>query len=133
MILVDSSALVNYLRESSTPGAGRLNQVIERGIAFGICLPVYFEVLQGAVSGSELELLHEYLGSLPFYEPRSGLESYAAAARMSFEMRRKGLTIPGISDCLIAVTAMENDLFVLHDDAHFDRIAKMYPLKVWEG
>ena len=35
------------------------------------------------------------------------------------------------ADCLIARTAMENDLYLLHQDSDFDRIASVCPLKIY--
>ena len=36
-------------------------------------------------------------------------------------------------DCLIAQTAIEHDLFLLHNDSDFDRIAKVSSLKAYQG
>jgi predicted nucleic acid-binding protein len=47
-------------------------------------------------------------------------------------LRQKGVTIGGSIDCLIALTAMENDLYLLHGDSDFDRIGEYYPLKIWK-
>jgi predicted nucleic acid-binding protein len=34
-------------------------------------------------------------------------------------------------DCLIAQTALENDLVLLHDDSDFNRIAEVCPLAIY--
>jgi predicted nucleic acid-binding protein len=36
------------------------------------------------------------------------------------------------SDCLIAQTAIEYDLFLLHDDRDFEAIAEIIPLKIYQ-
>jgi predicted nucleic acid-binding protein len=35
-------------------------------------------------------------------------------------------------DFLIAQTAIDNDLYLLHNDSDFDRIKKVSPLKTWD-
>jgi predicted nucleic acid-binding protein len=35
-------------------------------------------------------------------------------------------------DCLFAQTAVENGLFLLHKDADFEKIARLFPLQVWD-
>ncbi len=51
--------------------------------------------------------------------------------KIYFLCRKKGLTIGSAIDCLIAQTAIENNLFLLHNDTDFDRIAKVVDLKLF--
>jgi predicted nucleic acid-binding protein len=53
----------------------------------------------------------------------NGNKSYQAAALISIKCRAKGLTIRSTIDLLIAQTAIENNLFLLHNDRDFTRIA----------
>lgn len=131
MILVDSSVLISYLKGDDTPSADKLVRIIERKLPFGICPQIYLEVLQGAAGEKDFSRLREYLGSQIFYTLPDTLESYTKAARMYFELRRKGKTAGSSIDCLIALTAIENDLFLLHNDADFDKIARYFPLRTW--
>ena len=132
VILVDSSVLIPYLRGDDTPAVERLVRIIEQKLPFGICFQVYLEVLQGAVGERDFERLREYLGSQSIYALAGDFDSYTQAARMYFELRRKGMTVGSSADCLIALTAIENGLYLLHDDADFDRIARVFPLKIWD-
>jgi len=133
VILVDSSVLISYLRGDSRPSVDNLAQIIERKLTFGICPQVFLEVLQGAAGEKDFTRLHDYLGSQIFYSLPETVASYTKAARMYFELRRKGMTVASSIDCLIALTAIENGLFLLHDDADFDKIARIFPLKIWAG
>ena len=45
---------------------------------------------------------------------------------------QKGITIRRGMNCIIAQTAIENDLVLLHDDADFDRLASVIPLKIYQ-
>jgi len=50
-------------------------------------------------------------------------DSYANAARIYFDCRRKGVAIRSTLDCLIAEIAMEHNLILLHDDVDFCHMA----------
>ncbi len=131
MILVDSSVLIGYLRGDDNEAVRKLEAILEKGLVFGISPLIFTEVLQGASSEEDFKLLADYLGSQRFFDLKKGPESYRSAARMYFELRRKGLTVRSTVDCLIAQTAIENGLHLLHNDADFDRIAGHFPLKIW--
>jgi len=61
----------------------------------------------------------------------NGLDSYFAAAKIFFDLRRRGMTVGSSVDCLIAQTAIEHGLHLLHNDSDFDRIAQVSALKIW--
>ena len=64
---------------------------------------------------------------LNFYHPKDPTDTYAQAAYLYFSCRRKGITIRSTIDCLIAQTAIDNDLILLHSDKDFERIAAVVP------
>lgn len=132
MILVDTSVLIDYLNGQDNPAVQRLFQVLDRDIPFGISPLIFLEVLQGAGTDRDFKLLREYLGSQAFYDLKDGRESAVRAAKMSIELRRKGMAIKSTIDLLIAQTAIDNDLYLLHNDSDFDRIKTVSPLKTWE-
>lgn len=132
MILVDTSVLIDYLKGEDHPAVQKFAQVIQREIPFGISPLVFLEVLQGAATEKDFKLLREYLESQAFYDLRDGRESIAGAARISFELRRKGMAVGSAVDLLIAQTAIDNDLYLLHDDSDFDRIKQVSSLKTWD-
>ncbi|MGB7296918.1 MAG: PIN domain nuclease [Candidatus Aminicenantales bacterium] len=132
MILVDTSALIDFLKGEDNPAVQRLLQVIDREIPFGISPLIFLEVLQGAATEKDFKRLSEYLQSQAFYDLKDGRESIARAARMSFELRRKGMALRSSIDLLIAQTAIDNDLYLLHNDSDFDRIKQVSRLKTWD-
>jgi hypothetical protein len=77
------------------------------------------------------KVLRDYLKSQTIFELRDGLASYLAAAKIFFDLRRRGMTVGSSVDCLIAQTAIEHGLHLLHNDSDFDRIAKVSALKIW--
>lgn len=131
MILVDTSVLIDYFKGMENRPAKKFHQVLESNIPFGISHLIYMEVLQGSQTYKDFNLLKKYLITQTFYEVKNGRESYAEAARMYLKLRKKGITVKSTIDCLIARVAVENELFLLHNDADFDRIAKHFPLKIW--
>jgi len=132
VILVDTSVLIDFLQGARSRGAESFERILEMGIPFGINEFIYLETLQGCRSEKDYKKLKDYLDTQVFYGFKGGRESYAAAAKIYLGLRQKGVTIGGSIDCLIALTAMENDLYLLHGDSDFDRIGEYYPLKIWK-
>jgi predicted nucleic acid-binding protein len=68
MILVDSSVLIGYFKDSKGTPYNKMDYIVDNDIPYGICNYVYQELLQGAKSGQDYNLLKEYLNTLPFIE-----------------------------------------------------------------
>lgn len=51
------------------------------------------------------------------------------AAKLYFDLRKKGVTIRKSNDCLIAQVAIEHDTLLVHIDSDFDLISKNSPLR----
>ncbi|WP_457576232.1 type II toxin-antitoxin system VapC family toxin [Desulfomarina sp.] len=128
MILVDTSVLIDFFKGNTNRPTNRLREIIRQQIPFGITSVIYQEILQGAASLTEYELLEEYLGSQRFFHPLDPVESYAQAAHIFFTCRQKGITIRSTIDCLIARIAIEHDLFLLHNDRDFTLMAPVIGL-----
>ena len=132
MVLVDTSILIDFLRGAENAAVGRFQQILDSNIPFGISPLTYLEVLQGARTDKDYATVKSYLETQRFFGLLDEKESYAAAARIYFDCRRKGITINSTVDCLIAQTAIENDLTLLHNDADFDRMTRVAPLKIYK-
>jgi predicted nucleic acid-binding protein len=131
MILVDTSVLIDFLTGRKNESSQKLRAVLQHGVPFGINALIYQEVLQGAKSDKEYETLKRYLESQRFYHPKDPVESFAKAARIYFDCRRSGVTIRSTVDCIIAQTAVEHDLLLLHNDRDFNAMATIIPLKMY--
>jgi predicted nucleic acid-binding protein len=46
-------------------------------------------------------------------------------------LRRRGITVRGIIDCIIAETCLELEAQLLSPDADFERIARHTSLQLW--
>ena len=131
MILVDTSVLIHFFKGVESESNRKFRSVLERRIPFGINSLVFQEVLQGAGSEKEFLTLKKYLETQRFYHLKDPLRSFAAAAKIYLDCRKKGITIRSTIDCLIAQTALENDLLLLHEDSDFDLMAQVIPLKLF--
>lgn len=125
--LIDTSVWIDYFQQRDTEASTHFLEILNRGHPYGITSVVYQEVLQGADSERDLIRLAAYLSTQRFYHPRHPVASYEAAARLFFRCRRKGVTIRSTIDCLIAQVAIENELYLVHNDRDFDHIARVIP------
>jgi len=125
VILVDTSVMIDYLSDNENDAMFKFQYVLENNIPFGINPFVYQEVLQGVKTEKDFDMAKRYLDTQRFYSLKDEKESFASAARIYFKCRKKGITIGSTIDCLIAQTAIENSLFLLHNDSDFDNIAKV--------
>ena len=129
MILVDTSAWIEFLRDTGSPVCQRVDDLLATEIA--ICDVVRMEVLAGARDEQHLQQLRRLLArasTLPT-EP----VGYDAAAALYRTCRQRGHTVRKLIDCLIATVAVRGNVPVLHRDADFDILAQHTPLQVDAG
>lgn len=131
MILVDTSVLVDFFRGFKTEVSEKLENILTRNIPFGINSYIMQEILQGAASEKEFALLKKYLSTQRFYHLKDPVRSFIDAAKTYMKCRKKGITIRSTIDCLIAQTAIEHDLLLLHNDSDFAAMSKVMPLKFY--
>jgi hypothetical protein len=127
MYLIDTSVLIDFLKERETVAVKYFINILEQNLPFGITSVIYQEILQGASTTQDTKYLVNYLGSQRFYFPQDPIDSYAAAANLYRLCRNKGITIRSSIDCLIAQIAIEYELLLLHNDIDYVRIQKAVP------
>jgi len=123
MILIDTSILIGYFKGLKGESYDKLDILIDQNIPIGICNHVYQEVLQGAKTEKEFNLLKEYLNTLEVYDLRYGKKSYENAALLYFNCRKAGITPRSTIDLIIAQTAIDNNLLLFHNDNDFVQIS----------
>lgn len=129
MILVDTSAWIDYLRAKDSRAALELTSLIEKGADLGITEPVVMELLAGADTPHRAELLEKLTNGLPLLSIDPRLD-FRQASAIFLAVRRRGRTVRSLVDCLIAAVALRNDVAVLHKDADYSAIADCVPLRV---
>ena len=126
MILIETSVLVTILRDGSGASARALLELAgDREIVFTRFTEL--ELLVGARDEKDWAQLRAYLSERKLLEP--GSQTWADAARIYFDLRRKGQTIRSLIDCCIAQVALDHDILLIHNDRDFEAIAELRPLK----
>ena len=125
MILVDTSVLINYLKDQKTKAVEHFEDILDKSLPYGINTFIYQEILQGAKTDKEYNILKEYFETIPLYHLKYGKKSHEQAALINIRCRQKGITIRSTIDLLIVETAIENNLYLLHDDNGFINMAKI--------
>lgn len=128
MYLVDTSVLIDFLKGKETKQSKKLEKIIVNHIPFGISIFTYQELLQGAKNEKEYEKLRRYLITQKIYYPTH--ETFDASAYLFFSCRKKGITLRGTIDTLIATTAIENGLILLCNDKDFEHMTKVVDLEI---
>ncbi|MCL2081152.1 MAG: PIN domain-containing protein [Oscillospiraceae bacterium] len=123
MIIVDSSVIIDFLKGDENPKTIVFESVLKRNLPYGIASYTVQEILQGAKNENEYGLLKDYLSTLTVYFLPERVETYEKAARLYYELRRKGVTLRSSIDILISLIAIENNFFLLHNDKDFDMFA----------
>jgi predicted nucleic acid-binding protein len=129
VILVDTSALIPYLKGRDTPASALLGRYVSEEVEIALTPEILQEVLQGARDEKEWRTLRRYLVGQRVLEPADSLRSHVEAARIYYECRRRGLTVRSTIDCFVAQTALERNVPLLHDDRDYDAIRRVRPLK----
>ena len=128
MILIDTSAWVEFLRDTGSPVCELVDELLEREIA--ICDAVRMEILAGARDESHLRSLRRLLARATVIPTQA--TDYDDAAALYRRCRRQGETVRKLIDCLIAAAAIRADTPILHNDTDFDALARHTELRVYE-
>ncbi len=129
MILVDTSAWVEYLRATGSATDRRLTELLGEQAELATTDVVLMELLAGARTDAERDDLRRLLLG-PSFLAVEGPGDYEDAAEAYRICRRAGETPRKLTDCLIAVVAIRADAELLHRDVDFDAIARHSPLQI---
>jgi predicted nucleic acid-binding protein len=125
MILVDTSIWVALFRDKS----GKPREAFQDRTRSDIYVLSRFnqlELLQGARDHREWLVLYDYLLTQIYLEMSA--TSWHEAARIYFDLRRRGINLNSAVDCCIGEIALENNATLLHRDRDFELIARVRPL-----
>jgi len=125
VILVDTSAWVEFLRDTGSPVCERTDDLL--GAELATCDPVRMEVLAGARDEHHLDELRRLLARASVIPTAS--TDYESAATLYRACRSNGETVRRLIDCLIAAVAIRADVPVLHADTDFDTLARHTSLR----
>ena len=129
MTIVDSNTWADFFNGSETPYVQRLETALGEEADIGVLPIIVTEVLQGFRTDSGFRRARRVLVALPVIQPT--LACHVRAAGLSRLLRRKGVTVRGAVDCLIAQVCLDADAELLSPDADFSGIARHTPLRLW--
>ena len=128
MVIVDSSVWVDVFNGRETPQVGFLRELSRRE-PIGVGDLMVCEVLQGFRSPRQFEQARDALLRLEVLDIGGVAIALAAAANYR-ELRRRGVTVRGTIDCLIATFCIEEGHVLLHSDRDFDAFEEHLGLRV---
>ena len=129
-ILVDTSVWIDFFNGVSSVPRVSLRKLLEAEEEVCISSYILAETLQGFKNEREFEAAKRHLLYLPILD-LTNPESYISAAQLYRTCRKRGVTIRKAADCLIAQTAIEHGVPLLHNDKDFDRIASVSSLQIF--
>ena len=127
MILIDTSIWINVLSKKQSANYAKTLQKLIAGRDIALTHFQQLELLQGCNSEREWLRLSEYLEGQNYLETKSS--TWKSAARIFYELRKKGITVRSPIDCCIAQIAIERRVLLIHNDRDCDVIAKSFPLQ----
>lgn len=126
MILIDTSAWIEFLRDTGSPICDEVDRLL--GADLAICDPIRMEVLAGARDEAHLGQLRGLLARATVLP--TGPADYESAAALYRVCRRRGETVRKLIDCLIAAVAVREDVPLVHGDADFEVLARHTDLQI---
>ena len=126
MILIDTSLLIEVIRDKSGERAKRL---LDHAGDEEIVLSRFavLELMMGATDDADWRKLYTYITRKQILD--ASPETWMKAARVYAELRWGGTTIRSTIDCCIAQIALDYNCTLIHNDRDFEAIATVRPLK----
>lgn len=116
IISIETNLLANYLE-------------IEENLIF-ISPTIIQEFLMGLRSGFDFQYYNSLFRKLNNVN-ENWHETSISAAKLYFDLRKKGVKIRKSTDCLIAQVAIQNNILLVHNDSDFELIAQNSPLRTF--
>ncbi|WP_265444941.1 type II toxin-antitoxin system VapC family toxin [Flexivirga meconopsidis] len=128
MIVIDSSAWIEFLRGTGSPVALRVRALLRDPSELALVGTVALELLCGATNPRELEAVRQLTKAIPVLavDERADYESAADIYRAA---RAIGRPVRKVNDCLIAAVVLRHGASLVHRDADFTAIAEVVPLR----
>ena len=129
MILVETSAWIEFDRATGSTIDRTLTDLIRDQADISVTEPVLMEVLAGAKDPDSWSKLRRLLTSFAWL-PVEPVADFEAAAEIYRECRSRGVTPRGLIDCMIVAVALRTDASILTADKDFTRMATVVPLSI---
>ena len=128
MVLVDTTVWIDFFAAKSTSEVFELERLLNEGEDICTCGIILTEVLQGIREDEDYQRTLSRFDDFLFLPMNR--TTFVRAAELYRLLRRKGVTIRKLIDCMIASVAIEHNIALLHNDQDFDPIETHCGLKV---
>ena len=132
MILVDTSAWVEFDRATGSAVDRRLSSLIAERDDVAVTEPVIMEVLAGARDEKREQDLRRLMQRFVLLRFDAAVD-FDAAARIYRSCRRVGITPRGMVDCMIASVALRHGASLLAADIDLDRVGSLVGVALDQG
>jgi len=132
VILVDTSAWIEYDRATGSDVHHRLRDAIASEERLAVTEPIVAEVAAGARDDRREQQLRRLLARCELLRFEA-VTDFDGAVHIYRECRRHGVTPRGLLDCMIAAVALRHGADLLAFDADLARIATVMPLSLDEA
>lgn len=132
MILVDSSAWVEFDRATGSAVHLRLRELIAEAAPVAVTEPIVMEVRIEARNDRREQELRRLMRRFTLLAFDAGVD-FDGAARIYRRCRTAGVTPRGLIDCMVASVAQRNGAALLAHDADLARIAEVIALELDEA
>lgn len=129
MIVVDTSAWVEYLRGTGSPASTALRRALAQDQPLGVVDVVRLELLAGAGDDQQVTTVTRLLARVVAVAAVSPSDHDDAAA-LCRAARQSGRTVRSLVDCLVAAAALRLDVPVLARDRDYEVLAEVSPLRL---
>ena len=129
--IFDTSVWIDFFKNTGSKQATLLEEYVQYASQNVLLTPTIIqEILQGVRTEQEFIQKQRVLQSYNLLKSDWDTTS-TAAAKLYFNLRKKGITIRKSTDCLIAQVAIENDVLLVHIDSDFELIAQNSSLRTF--
>lgn len=128
MILVDTSAWIEFLRDTGSWQCDRVEELLDDELA--VSDAIRMEVLAGARDADHLSQLRGLLARATLLPTTTADHDVAAGLYRS--CRHRGETVRKMIDCLIGAVAIEHDVPLLQRDTDFEVLSRHTELRLVE-
>lgn len=132
MTLIDTSAWVEWLRDTGSPTCTAVHALLAGATTPATCEPVVFELLVGSRTERE-ELAARAVTDSCALLTTSAPGTWEAAASAYRACRIGGETVRSMADCLVAAIALREDVEILHCDDDYRALSRHTPLRERTG
>lgn len=129
--IFDTSVWINFSKGIENPQALMLEDYLKNSPRLIFLTPTILqEFLMGLRTEKDIFKYQSQFSYLNLLKP-DWEKTSISAAKLYFDLRKKGVTSRKSTDCLIAQIAIENNVLLVHNDTDFELIAQNSPLRTF--